>query len=28
MVNSRPEPSEFASASPHRFVVLEGQRRQ
>ena len=28
MTNSPPEPSEFASASPHRFVALEGRRRQ
>jgi hypothetical protein len=28
MANSRPEPSEFASASPHRFVALEGRGRQ
>ena len=28
MTNSPSEPSEFASASPHRFVALEGRRRQ
>ena len=28
MMNSRREPSEFASVSPGRFVALEGQSRQ
>jgi len=28
MANSPPEPSEFASVSPHRFVAPEGRSRQ